>query len=220
MGGEDPLKPHPDDELYKLLRGAAGAIPVLGSFAQEMLQGVIADPAMRRRDEAIRDILERIQHLEIAIEELKKNTNFQTSFIQASQIVLRTADQEKIDYLKNAVVNSALAEDLSDTIRHIFMQRLDTLTTLHIRLLTFLDDPSKYPAPQGLISGGLMNVIEATFPALRGQQDLTKTILNELEQMGFASGTNPNVTMTGSGLTARRTTNLGHSFLEFIARHD
>jgi hypothetical protein len=220
MGADDPLKPHPDDELYKILRGAAGSIPVIGSFAQEILAGVIADPAMKRRDEAILDILERVRQLEIAIEDLKKNTNFQTSFIQASQIILRTTDKEKIEYLKNAAVNSALFGDLSDTIRHIFMQRLDQLTALHIQLLTFLDDPSKYPAPQGLLSGGLMNVIEAGFPGLRGQHDLIKTVLNELEQMGFASGTNPNVTMTASGLTARRTTNLGRSFLEFIARHD
>lgn len=218
---DDPLKSKPDDELHRLVRGAVGMVPVLGPVLQEMFVSVIADPAQKRRDAFLRDVLERVVALELELEKLKANTNFQCSLIQATQIILRTADPIKIEGLQNAVINSARFENLDDSIRHMFMQHLDRLTGLHIKLLRFMDNPiASEPARQKLSQlgyGGLVNVIDVALPELQGKRDLTQALLNDLEQISLVSGTNLGVTMSGQGLGARRTTELGRAFLTFVS---
>ena len=65
--------------------------------------------------------------------------------------------------------------------------------------------------------GGLMMIVGAAIPALRGNQDLANRFVADLDAMGLLSGAGLNVTMTGSGMMAQRTTALGRAFLEFIS---
>ncbi len=65
--------------------------------------------------------------------------------------------------------------------------------------------------------GGLIQVVEAAIPELRGNKAISERIAADLESMGLTSGGNLNVTMTGSGLVARRSTPLGQAFLKFVA---
>jgi len=64
--------------------------------------------------------------------------------------------------------------------------------------------------------GGLSLIVEAAIPAMRGNRAIADRVVSDLEAMGLLSGANLNVTMSGSGLVAQRTTPLGRSFLKFI----
>ena len=65
--------------------------------------------------------------------------------------------------------------------------------------------------------GGLGLIIQAAIPDLQGQDALANRLVSDLESSGLLNGASLNVTMTGQGLMASRTTELGRAFLQFIS---
>lgn len=85
---------------------------------------------------------------------------------------------------------------------------------MHLRILKVFHEPS---APQGLSMGGLGSVLEHNVPQLRGRQELYRQLWRDLHARGLLNTPDMNVTMSGSGLVQRRTTQLGEALLDFIA---
>lgn len=218
----DPFEPQPDDELHRLARALIAVVPIVGPVALEVFTGVIAEPAQRRRDKLLSEILERLAAMEqegkLRIADLTADPGFQASFIQAAQSAIRTVQQEKLEMLRNAVLNSALAGDLDENIRQMFFQLIDRLNALHVALLKALHEPGG-PLQSGapMQMGSIRHLIESAVPQLKGKQDMLKLLVADLEGFGLASDVGLNITMTGSGMRASRTTQLGKSFLQFIA---
>src|SRR5258707_556352 len=67
---------------------------------------------------------------------------FVTTALQATQIAVRTRQEEKLNALRNALVNSALAGAPDETIQQIFLNHVDSPTAWRLRVLAFLCDPS------------------------------------------------------------------------------
>jgi hypothetical protein len=66
-------------------------------------------------------------------------------FAQAAQAAIRTHDQEKLDALRNAVLNTALGKEPDKDRQAIFLSLLDRLQPAHLRILkTF-----QHPPPRG-----------------------------------------------------------------------
>lgn len=221
---DNPFPTRLEDILSKGLRAGIGALPVLGSPLVEFLAFVIGDPAQERRDDFIRETLEQVIDLEDRFERLDKealrdNEQFQATFIQATRLSTQSASEEKRKLLQNAIINSAIL-DIEENRRLLLMQFLERLTPLHVAMLALLDNPSANPAVARLaqhMMGGLIQVVEAAFPELRGSKAISERIAADLESMGLVNGGNLNVTMTGAGLMAQRSTPLGQAFLKFVA---
>ena len=96
----------------------------------------------------------------------------------------------------------------------MFLDFVDSLTGLHLQILKFFQNPG--PPPGGMTMGGLSHVIEGAFPELRGQTAIYEQIGRDLNSRGLLAVVGFNVTMTGSGLTEKRTTDMGDRFLQFI----
>jgi hypothetical protein len=221
---ENPFPTRVEDVLNKGIRAGVGAVPIVGSALTEFLAFVVGDPAQERRDDFMRETLERVIELEdrfgqLDKEALRDNEQFQATFIQATRLSSQAASDEKRRLLQNAILNSAIL-DLEENQRQILMQFLERVTPLHAAVLKLLDDPRADPAAARLADhsmGGLMQVLEAAIPNLRGNRPIADRIAADLESMGLVSGGGLHVTMTGSGLMAQRTTPLGRLFLQFIA---
>jgi hypothetical protein len=112
---DDPLRPHPDDELHRVARAVIGTLP-LGSMLKEMFTGIVADPAQRRRDAIIRDLLIRLKRLEqnagLDLAQLAAREDFVATFVRVIQAASREVEKEKMALLKNAVINTAMGDDL------------------------------------------------------------------------------------------------------------
>ncbi len=168
---------------------------------------------------------ERLQKLEDRLEQplierLGSDESFTTVLLSASQIAVRNHQREKLEALKNAVLNSALGVTPDETKRAIFLSLVDRLTPTHIVLLKFFRAPLDNTAAQPFRDhsmGGLFHLISTVFPELRSQKELLELIWQDLSNSGLLSGGGMNVTMTGSGLVQKRTTELGDQFLRFIA---
>ena len=139
------------DVGHALAKGIIGGIPIpLGaSVASEIFNLVIAPPLTKRRDEWIESIAEGLKKLEekvggFKMENLSQNEQFITTVMQASQAAIRNHQKEKLEALKNAVLNAALPSAPEEYLQLIFLNVADTLTTWHMRILKFFDNPEIY----------------------------------------------------------------------------
>lgn len=77
-------------------------------------------------------------------ENLANNEEFVSICIHASNIALRTHQEEKLKRLLNAVKNSAVYNIANESKRMIFLRVIDELTELHFRVFIFLVDIKKH----------------------------------------------------------------------------
>jgi hypothetical protein len=221
---DSPFGSRPEDVVNKVTRAGIGALPVIGSGLTEFLAFVIGDPAQERRDDFMRETCERLLALEANFDQLEKealrdNEQFHATFIQATRLSTQAASEEKRKLLQNAIINSAILS-LEENHRQILMQFLERITPLHAGVLQLFDNPASNEKAKNRVAnvsmGGLSLIVEAAIPSLQGNRAIADRIVADLESMGLVSGASLNVTMTGGGLLAQRSTPLGRSLLQFI----
>ena len=96
---------------------------------------------------------------EINLEALQENEQFISVVAQASAIALRNHQKEKLNALRNAIANSAIASNLNDDLELTFIRFIEELTPSHLHLLKFfafheeeVSSLKSYPAIYQLLS--------------------------------------------------------------------
>jgi hypothetical protein len=154
-------------------------------------------------------------------ENLRANEQFHATFIQAVRLATTTASTDKKKLLQNAIINSAIGQ-IDETVRLIFIQMLDRITPMHAVLLSFLDNPRTNKAAARRadsisMGGALSHLIEAAFPEFQTGGELLNRVVVDLHAMGLTTTNSIQGMMTGCGLLERRSTEMGRSFLTYIA---
>jgi hypothetical protein len=221
----------PKQRTGEILQAAAKAglstIPIAGGPLAELLGLVIGPKLNERREKWLESIAERLVKLEekdkdkeFKIENLINNENFTTAFAYAMTIAVRNHQEEKIEALRNAVLNTALLSSTEEEDLHLmFLNFVDVFTPWHIRLLLFFDNPKEYCIRNNinvtnLFMGSPSRVLEQAFPSLR--RDFYDQITKDLYDRGLSFDTNSLHVMT-SNLFAPRITIMGIKFLRFIS---
>lgn len=205
------------DAAHALAKAGLSAIPVVGGPAVELFQYVVQPPLEKRREAWMAEVGEKLRELEaqgLRLEDLQENEQFVTAVMHASHVALRTHQAGKLAALRNAIVNVAKGQAPEEAVQHLFFGFVDTLTELHLRILSIFQSPSP---PPGMSMGGLGNVLEYNLPDLRGRRELYDQFWKDLYSRGLVNTESLHVTMSGSGLTEKRTTGLGDGFLKFIS---
>jgi hypothetical protein len=70
-------------------------------------------------------------------EDLRNDPQFLSAMIQATQSAERTHRKEKLDALRNAVLNIALGHKPSEDLQAIFLNLVDSFAPVHIEVLRF-----------------------------------------------------------------------------------
>jgi len=208
------------DVAHSIAKSGLSAIPVIGGAAVELFQNVVQPPLEKRRVEWMAQVGEKLQELEekgFNLETLQENEQFISAAMYASQLALRTHKEEKIEALRNAVVNVARGQAPEDAMQHIFLNFVDTLTELHIQILKLFQAPTP---PPNMSMGGLSDVLEYNMPEMRGRQDIYDQLWKDLYMRGLVSTDGMHMTMSGNGLGQKRTTGLGDAFLSFISESE
>lgn len=225
----DPLK-KPKATIGDIAHTAAKAglsgIPLVGSPAAEIFAAIITPPLTKRRDEWVESIVDGLKALEdkvegFKIEEFSENEVFITTTMHATQAAIRNHQQEKLEALRNAVLNSAQRNAPDEDIQLMFLNLIDTFTPWHLRILKFFDDPVAWAQKNGVsypswAMGGPATVLEHAFPELAGRREIYDLLVKDLFENGLFNTQSMHVTMSVQGMLASRTTNLGKSFIEFI----
>lgn len=215
------------DAAMEVGKAIISAIPGAGGPLQVLLENVFSAPIEKRKQawlEQLADVVADLQKRVAGLtpERLAANEAFITVAMQATQIAVRNHQQEKLQALRNAILNSALPGPPQEDEQMIFLRLIDQLTPWHLRFLALFNNPVEwmerntigYP---GWSLGGVSTVIEHCFPNLRGQRDTYDQIIRDLQSEGLImQGQFVHITMTGGGMVESRTTERGKRFIKFI----
>ncbi len=141
--------------------------------------------------------------------------------LQATQAALRSSQQEKLDALRNAVLNAALPNAPSAELQQLFIRFVDELTVWHLRVLTHFHDPSVTFRERGLGEGyyNPVHSFEQVFPELfaDGRQDLLTNIWQDLLIRGLvAEGTAFTHRLSQGMWSSKLSSRLGDEFLAYV----
>ena len=114
------------------LKGGIGLIPIVGPLFSELI-GVFTNKKSQQRFEKWASMVEsRLERLEQKIDE--NNEMFYSAMVKTTQIVAKTHQDEKLEYLANALINSATSTLEEDKIQH-FLELIERYTPSHIKTL-------------------------------------------------------------------------------------
>ena len=215
------------DHLHTLARAGISAVPVVGSPAVELFNTIIAPPIRKRQQEWMESVADGLRRLEekqkCVVDELKENDAFIDTVMQASQAAVRTANEEKRQALRNAVLNSAGPHPPDEAKRQMFVNLVDTLTVWHLRILALFANPAAWftahgkTMPQWSIAGSLSQLLTTAFPELQGQREFYDIVGKDLFQRGLLNTDGFHAMLSGQGALAKRTTAFGDEFAAFIS---
>jgi len=218
------------DLAYSIVKAGLGSVPIAGSFASELFTQIVIPPVEKRRIAWMHDIGERLAEIEskgeINLSELQENPEFIDTVIQTTQFALRTSESEKIEYFRNALINSAIGESPDQSESQIFLNLIDTFTIWHIRILKLFDNPihwfeiNSLEAPTNIMGGGLKIILEIAFPELKGRNDFYNLVWEDLGRAGLHNTSSLGGVMTSGGLLQNRTSEFGRKFLEYIEKNE
>jgi len=219
---EKDLEPSVGDYAHAGLRAGLSTAPFLGGPLAEFFSIVIAPPLEERRDAYLIDIFTRLKKLEdrvegFKIEYLAKNENFISTLLYATQVAMRTHQKEKLEALRNAVVNSATLPKYDENFHLMFLNIVDRYSPMHLFVLQV---SNKYGKQHYSIEGSLAEItkeIDRTIPDLSSDRPVLMQIINDLTSDGLLTY---DIGGRYHGPTERlsfsTTTELGKKFLEFI----
>ena len=183
--------------LAAALSGPAAPLAAGGAaLAVELFSATFGPPLEKRRNRWMETLDEKLKELEMkidgfTIENLVEDEVFITTLINATQIAIRSHQKEKLDSLRNAVLNAALPNSLDDELQLLFLSFLDTFSATHIRLLKFLDTPQSFVERSELNSlenDACLNFhIEKIFPGFSEESGLYSQIFKDLKERGLVS---------------------------------
>ena len=91
---------------------------------------------------AFNDLSQKIEGL--TPEKLAENDQFVSASLRALQSAVRTHQAEKLEALKNAILNVAVGGEPEADRQTVFLDLVDRFTPLHLALLQFFQDPAGY----------------------------------------------------------------------------
>lgn len=183
------------DGLHTTAKAVLNLVPFGGSAA-ELFQFVVQSPLEKRmaawRESVGEALSELTETQKIDVVALQENEKFVSFVLHTTQIALRSHQQEKLVALRNALVNSAISEDLDENLELVFLNMIDRLTPWHIKVLGYLNDPKSWweknnkevvPASELFFSN--KKLLQYAFPELQKQSLLFHQILSDLTSMGL-----------------------------------
>lgn len=221
----DDMKPTNGDVVYTIAKAGISSIPIVGSAASEIFSAILTPPLTKRREKWLNEIAERLQELEektpeFKIESLSENDMFITCISQATQSAIRNHQQEKLIALRNTVLNAAITSSI-DNIQLMFIQFIDALTPWHLKVLDLFNNPLEWfnrnnvPTPN-IFMGAPAQILELAFNDLKGRRPFYDQIVKDLYSRGLMNTDSLHITMTGSGIIASRTSEMGKMFIGYI----
>ena len=211
-----------------MVKAAISAVPVAGGPAAELFSAIITPPLVRRRDRWVEEIAEAVEELQQRVEgltpeTLSQNDKFVSTLLHASQVASRNHQKEKLEALRNAVMNAALPKSPDDDTQQMFLNYVDDLTPWHLKVLALFNDPAAWGKEHGIrypswSAGGPSSVLEHSFPELQGKREFYDQLTRDLDTRGLLRADGIHTTMTAHGMFASRTTDFGKAFLRFVSK--
>lgn len=198
---------------------ALSVIPVGGALITGVWDSIKSNCAQKRLEDWQNLIEERLSKIELSLEKVGQNENFTSAMFQATEIAIKTSENEKREYLANAVFNSITCT-FEESILMMFLNMIEKYTIWHLKILDFFENPEKFDNvnKNKYYMGSPKNVLFEVYPELKEKEKYVDKIVKELYSDGLMTTESLNTTMSASGMVACRTSEMGNDFIRFITR--
>jgi hypothetical protein len=207
------------DLVEVLARAGLSVVPIAGGVAVELFQYATSQGRASRMQRWMVEVTDALNRHGVSIDSLAGRDGFLDAIGPATRAAVETSSPEKIEALRNAVLNATISDLATD--RHaILMDILVGLTPTHVKILKLFDDPIGWFAsadiePPRLMMGGQRAVVERAYPDLAEDETLLNRVVKDLEQQDLSSIALGTI-MSGNGVLSQRTRPLGKELLTFI----
>ena len=209
--------PSAADVAHALVKGVLAEVPGIGGPLAEMFQTFFGPPIEKRREDWMRrvaTVLTTLLAKGLTVESLQNDDRFISAVVQTTLIAQRTHQQDKLNALRNALINIGIGQDADEALHSVFLSYVDAFTVWHLKLLAFFQT-----TPDSRVEFEATEVLLQTFPELKDRPELVDAIVSDLTSrdllnLGNMSGSSR---IVGRMLTPKHTTPLGDRFLKFIA---
>ncbi|NTV80893.1 MAG: hypothetical protein HGA24_05660 [Candidatus Aminicenantes bacterium] len=225
MGESKKLKPASGDFAYTAIKAAISLIPWVGGSTAEIFAAIVTPPLQKRRDQWIEDIAKGLEELRekrpgLDWDGLLKSDQFVTATLHATQTALKNHQIEKLEALRNAVLNASIGANLDEDLQMVFLRYIDELTPWHLRVLAYFHDPEavwkklQATTPNRII-GSIKEGVFLEFPELNKDRYLYQQLVADLKARGLLDAFEDGF-MSLTGALTSRTSDLGKRFVAFI----
>jgi hypothetical protein len=137
-------------------------------------------------------------------ERLASDEAFNSAFAHAAQAASRAHQEQKLEALRNAILNVAVGKAPSDDLQLVFLNFVDSFSPTHLQILALFSSRDR--------SGRA---------AFRDQQDLTDQVVRDLRDRGLLRDTRAYIAQNRESTDPLviwdwEATNLGRRFLDFV----
>lgn len=214
--------------VERVTEAALGSVPLVGNALAVTFVTAFGWRLEERREKWFTQLAEGVEELRLRVdglnlEDLADNDLFVDAVVNATRTVEHTHQAEKIDALRNAVLNSVAPDAPDADTQTIIMNLIDRFTPSHLRLATLWDDPPGWfashgiPQPQAAFITSRTVTVEAGLPEMQGRQDFYLLVANELSSAGLLTVATLKGNVQPPSLMSRLTTDFGRQFVRFIS---
>jgi hypothetical protein len=203
-------------------------VPIVGGTLAVVMVAALNRNLIARREEWFTELAERLQSLseridDLSLDDLSQNDDFVDAVVQATRVLEHSSQRDKIQALRNAVLNAAMPAPPERDVQGLFFNLLDSLTPTHLRLLDLLNDPgvwferSAQERPDFNLSSSRRALIDAALPELALQGgEVTDRFYIDLTSSGLVNSGGLNTMMSADGAWQPVTTSFGQRFMAFL----
>lgn len=221
-----PKKSTGREAVENVVVGAAGMVPVAGNPLAVALAVAMGWTYNRRMTKWMEDLAEAVTELQertdgLSFDELTQDEAFVDAVVAATRAAQATHAAEKLEALRNGVLNALGPDAPSLDEQARFFRLVDQFTSAHLRLLALLDDPGTVLDAEGIqrpefgMSGSRSALVER-LPEFAGRRDWYDLLDRDLGAASLTNGSGLHTMMTSAGLWQSATSALGKRFLAFI----
>jgi hypothetical protein len=210
-----------NEHLLNVLKAALATAPFTGGIAS-LMTDYIPSMKQRRLEEFAEQVATDLKSLQDRVEEARLLTDeFAFVFEKCFRGAAEHHQQEKLDAFRGILVNSAIGADVANDENDYFLGLVNSLSALHLRILSFMSQPQAYLESHEInsnkISGGFSQFMPVAIPSV--DIEVIKNAFGDLYQAGFIN-TDKTIfsTMTAGGgfeLLGDRVSDLGKRFIAF-----
>jgi hypothetical protein len=222
-----PAKSTGREIVERAAEAALGSVPLLGNALAVTFVTALGWRLQERREKWFTELAEAVEQLRgqvdgLSVESLTDNDLFTDAVVTATRTVEHTHQAEKIEALRNAVLNSVSPGAPDADTQAIILNLIDRFTPSHLRLVTLWDDPPAWfashgiPQPQAAFITKRTVTVEAGLPEMQGREDFYLLVASELSAAGMLTAQLGGPVQPPS-LMSRLTTDWGRQFVRFIS---
>lgn len=218
---EQSVTSSPVEHILNVIKAGLSTTPFCGGIAS-LMTDYIPSGKHKRLEQFAKQIAEDLTNLKDRVEANRILTDeFAFLFEKCFKGAAENYQEDKIQAFRAILLNTAIGIDYSEEEKEYFLNLVNTLSVLHIRILRFMADPLSYVESHAIskeqIRGGFSDFFPVAIPG--AALDVIISAFGDLHQYGLIN-TDKSIfgTMTsaqGLHLLGNRVSELGRKFISF-----